>query len=99
MTHTEVFLTDLAFGESPRWHEGQFWVADWGAQEILSTDGEGRKEVAIRVPLPSFQPICFDWLPDGPMIIVSSAAAVLLRREPHGTLARHADLGAIGRNW
>jgi sugar lactone lactonase YvrE len=49
--------------------------------------------------LPSFQAICFDWLHDGRMVIVSSHHAALLRRGPDGTLVRHADLSAISRGW
>lgn len=36
MPQVQTLLTGLAFGESPRWHEGRLWVADWGAQEILA---------------------------------------------------------------
>ena len=28
-------------GESPRWHDGRLWVADWGAGEILAIDPDG----------------------------------------------------------
>lgn len=28
-----VLLSGLAFGESPRWHDGLLWVSDWGAGE------------------------------------------------------------------
>jgi sugar lactone lactonase YvrE len=95
----DVLLTNLRFGESPRWHDGRLWVADWAAQEILTVDRDGRREVAVRLHFPSFQPICFDWLPDGRMVIVSSHDAALLRKEPDGTLVRHADLSALSRGW
>jgi sugar lactone lactonase YvrE len=93
----EVLLTNLRFGESPRWHDGGLWVADWGTQEILAVDRNGRREVAVRFQFPSFQPICFDWLHDGRMLMVSSHDAALLRREADGTLVRHADLSAVSR--
>jgi sugar lactone lactonase YvrE len=95
----EVLLTNLAFGESPRWHDGRLWVADWGTREILAVDRDGHKEVAVRFQFPSFQPICFDWLHDGRMLIVSSHDAALLGKEPDGTLVRHADLSALSRGW
>ena len=95
----DVLLTNLRFGESPRWHDGRLWVADWGAQEILTVDRDGRREPAVRFHFPSFQPICFDWLHDGRMVIVSSHDAALLRKEPDGTLVRHADLSALSRGW
>jgi hypothetical protein len=30
MPEVQTLLTGLAFGESPRWHEGRLWFADWG---------------------------------------------------------------------
>ena len=38
------------------------------------------------------------WLPDGRLVIVSSQAGQLLRREPDGSVVIHADLGATGWN-
>ena len=95
----ELLLADLAFGESPRWHDRRIWVADWGTQEILSVGRDGRKDVTDRFHFQGFQPICFDWLPDGRMLIVSSREGVLLRKEPDGSLSTHADLTAISRGW
>jgi len=37
----KLLLSDLAFGESPRWHSSRLWVADWGLREILSIDRSG----------------------------------------------------------
>jgi len=85
----------LAFGESPRWHDGRLWVADWGAREILAVDLEGGSEVMLRLDLPSFQAICFDWLPGGRLLVVSSREGLLLRSEDGGSLARHADLSDL----
>ena len=34
-------LTGLVIGESPRWHEGRLWFANWGTREILAVDLEG----------------------------------------------------------
>src|SRR5437764_255358 len=36
-----TFLTDLAMGESARWHDGRFWCSDWVAGEILAAGGFG----------------------------------------------------------
>src|SRR5215469_2076287 len=89
-------LTGLAFGESPRWHDGRLWVADWGAQEILAVNLEGKREVIVKVSFPSF-PMCFDWLPDGRLLLVSSRDGLLLRREPGGELLTHADLSSLAQ--
>lgn len=95
----QTFATDLLFGESPRWHDRQLWVADWGAKEILAIDSLGRKTVSVRLHSASFEPICFDWLPDGRLLIVSSRDAKLLRRELDGTITTHADLSGIAHGW
>jgi sugar lactone lactonase YvrE len=90
-------LTGLAFGESPRWHDGRLWVADWGAKEILAVDLNGRSEVIVKVDFPTF-PMCFDWLPTGELLILSSREGKVLRLEPGGTLVTHADLTSLGKN-
>jgi sugar lactone lactonase YvrE len=87
-----MLITGIAFGESPRWHVRRLWFADWGAQELIAVDLEGRSEVVVRVP--SF-PFCVDWLPDGRLLIVSARDRLLLRREPDGSLATHADLSGL----
>jgi sugar lactone lactonase YvrE len=99
MPQPKLLLTDLAFGESPRWHDGRLWVADWGRQEILAIDRDGNRETRVRVQFGSFQPICFDWLPDGHLLVVSSQDAKLLRREHGGALVTHSDLSVISRGW
>jgi sugar lactone lactonase YvrE len=93
-------MTGLTFGESPRWHDDRLWVADWGTHEILSVDLNGQRKDIVRLPAPSFQAICFDWLPDGGLVIVSSREALLLRRESEGALITYADLRKISdRGW
>jgi len=96
MAELHTLLTGLAFGESPRWHEGRLWVADWGAQEILAVDREGKRDVIVKVSFPSF-PLCFDWLPDGRFLLVSSREGRLLRRESNGELVTHADLNGLAK--
>ncbi len=88
-----VLLTDLAFPESPRWRNGRLWVSDWGANEVIALDPDGRPDVVARVP--SF-PMCIDHLPDGRLLIVDSGGGRLLRQEPDGSLATHADLRPLG---
>src|SRR5438067_1636815 len=91
----QVLMTGIAFGESPRWHDGRLWFCDWGAQELIAVDLEGKSEVIVRVP--SF-PFCIDWLRDGRLLIVSASDRRLLRREPDGTIATHADLSRLSKN-
>src|SRR5262245_51074583 len=95
----DILMTGLAFGESPRWHDGRLWVADWGPQEIIAIGDDGRRETTVPLNFGLFQPICFDWLPDGCLVVVSSQDARLLRRESNGALVLYADLSAISRGW
>jgi sugar lactone lactonase YvrE len=87
----QILMTDLAFGESPRWHDGRLWFSNWTAQQIIAVDPQGKNEVIVRLPFSSF-PFSIDWLPDGRMLIVSSSDRPLLRQELDGTLVDHADL-------
>lgn len=85
-------MTGIAFGESPRWHDGRLWFADWGTQEVVSVGPDGAREVVLSGLA---GPISIDWLPDGRLLAVAGAEGRLLRREPDGSLATHADLSAL----
>jgi sugar lactone lactonase YvrE len=85
-------MEGIVFGESPRWHDGQLWFSDWGANQVIALSADGSHMVAAAVP--SF-PMCIDFLPDGRLLIVDSAHRRLLRREPDGSLVPHADLSGI----
>jgi len=87
-------LNGIAFGESPRWHDGRLWFSDWGAKQVLAVDADGYPEVIVQVDFPSF-PMCIDFLPDGRLLIVSGREGRVLRREPDGSLVTHADLGRL----
>ena len=95
VSELHVLMTGIAFGESPRWHEGRLWFCDWGAQEVIAVDLDGRSEVIARVP--SF-PFCIDWLRDGRLLIVSAAERRLIRRELDGSMVTHADLSRISHH-
>jgi sugar lactone lactonase YvrE len=94
----EILMSGVAMGESPRWHENRLWFSDWGAQEILSVDTNGEREVTVSVPFSL--PFCIDWLPDGRLLVVSGREGRVLRRERNGSLVTHADLpGSAGMGW
>jgi sugar lactone lactonase YvrE len=95
----QTLMTGLEFPESPRWHEGRLWFADWAAHEVIAVDLQGKSEVILRVSFPSI-PMCIDFLPDGRLLVISSSEGLLLRREPDGKLVTHADLSGLGdRGW
>ena len=101
MAEVQHLLGGLSFGESLRWHGDRLWLADWGAQEVVAVDREGRTEVMARVDFPAF-PMCFDWLPDGRLLIVAARDGRLLRQEADGSLVTHADLSGLaepGHPW
>jgi sugar lactone lactonase YvrE len=97
MPELQTLLTGLAFGESPRWHDGRLWFSNWGTQEVWACDLSGNSEVMVRVP--TTIPFCIDWLPDGLMLVVSGREGLLLRREPGRALLTHADLSGLARIW
>lgn len=91
----QLLLAGLTFGESPRWHAGQLWVSDWGTRELITVSPQGKREVMVKLPFTSFQPICMDWLPDGRLLIVSSAEGRLLCKQPDGSLTTYAELSHL----
>lgn len=95
MTEVRTLLAGRGLVESPRWHGDRLYFSDWSAGEVLAVDLAGRSEVVARV---ESLPLCTAWLPDGRLVIVSSAEGRLLRREPDGSLVTHADLGKLGWN-
>lgn len=91
----DVVVTKRGLVESPRWHDGRFWFADWTAGEILAINADGTCEVMARAAAP---PLCFDFAADGSLLIVSSAAGQLLKHDERGRSAVFADLGEGGWN-
>ncbi len=85
-----VLLEGLAMPESPRWHDGRLWFSNWGAEEIIAVDLDGKAEVVDRGPEGLGWAV--NWLPDGRMLITGSE---LVRVEPDGSRVRHADLSHI----
>ena len=91
---SDVLLTGLGFGESPRWHDGRLWFSDMGTNELSAIDTAGEREVIATLP---GMPMGSGWLPepDGRMLIVSSRDGKLLRREPDGSLVLYCDLAVL----
>jgi sugar lactone lactonase YvrE len=87
-------MTGVVLGESPRWHDGRLWFADWGARIIYAIDAHGRAERAVEMD--TF-PFCFDWMPDGRMVIVVRDGRLLVR-EREGSLTVRADLAAVAQH-
>jgi sugar lactone lactonase YvrE len=82
----DVLLDGRGLLESIRWHGDRLYVSDWSAGEVLAVPGGA---VAAVKSLP----LCFDFLPDGQMVIVDSARGVLLRGDD-----TEVELGQTGWN-
>ncbi|WP_214474119.1 SMP-30/gluconolactonase/LRE family protein [Mesorhizobium sp. dw_380] len=93
---THLITAGLAFGESPRWHDGRLWLCNWGTGEIIAVNPEGNREVVLTVP--AVLPYSIDWLPGGRLLVVSGREGLLLRQEPDGTLVTHADLRGLSKS-
>src|SRR5260221_131967 len=90
----QTLMTGITFGESPRWHDDRLWFSDWGTQEVIAVDLEGKSEVIVHVQFPSF-PMCIDFLPNGRLLVISARDRLLLRMEPDGSLVIYADLTGL----
>src|SRR5919109_3835993 len=91
-----TLVSDLVVGESPRWHDGRLWFANWGvAQEIRTVDLQGRSQVIARGPKPAGY--CIDFLPGGDLLVTGEDQ--ILRRQADGSFVTHADLSHLGQAW
>ena len=87
-----VLASGYTYLEGLRWHEDRLWASDFYTEQVIAVDLQGRVEQICRVPQ---QPSGLGWLPDGRLLISSMKDRKVLRREPEGTLAVHADLSAL----
>ncbi|GGP40865.1 SMP-30/gluconolactonase/LRE family protein [Saccharothrix coeruleofusca] len=94
MADTTVLRDDLRFGEGPRHGpDGRLFYSDFYDHQVRALDlATGEQEVVCEVPE---QPSGLGWLPDGRLLVVSMRDRAVLRLEPDGTLAPHADLSGI----
>lgn len=87
-------------GESPRWHDGRFWMCDWLAGEVLVFDADANSEVVTRV---DGMPFSIDWLPDGRLVVATQGGVVTgSDLSPYGATAQPFNeivVDAVGRSW
>jgi sugar lactone lactonase YvrE len=97
---TELFATGIQMGESPRWHDGRFWMCDWKAGEVLVFDANGNREVAAHV---DGLPFSIDWLPDGRLVATTPTGVVTgPDLSPYGAAGQAFNeivVDAAGRAW
>ena len=61
VTEARTLVDGLVVGESPRWHDGRLWLANWGTSEIIAVNSDGTTETMLKVPGRGV-PISLDWL-------------------------------------
>ena len=88
----DVLCSGFGLVESPRWHDGRLWFSDWTGGRIVAVDGDGGTEVVVEH---TSLPLCFDFLPDGRLLVVSNQEHALLTLGPDGALTTYTDLSAI----
>lgn len=86
-----LVLDQLAFPESPRWHDGALWFSDFYTHQVQRLGSDGRCQTVATVP---GQPSGLGWLPDGRLLIVSMTDRRLLRLDGEA-LTVVADLSAL----
>jgi len=84
-----TLLGDGAFFESPRWHDGRWWVSDFYRHLVLTVDTEGTAGEVLEVEA---QPSGIGWLPDGSMLVVSMRDHRVLRWTEEDGVSVHADV-------
>lgn len=92
MSEARVLAEGLYFGEGPRWHDDRLYFSDFFDHAVKSVDLDGKVDTVLEM---DGQPSGLGWLPDGRMLVVSMLDRKLLRVEPDGTVAEHADLSGI----
>lgn len=93
MTRTlKTLISDLAFGEAPRWREGRLFFSDIHADRVMTYHPEHGLEVVATFDGPVSG---LGWLPDGRMLVVSMHDRKVLRENPEGGFVEHADLSQV----
>jgi sugar lactone lactonase YvrE len=83
-----TLLEGGAFFESPRWHDGHWWLSDFYRQRVLTVTEDGRSEDVLEV---EGQPSGLGWMPDGSLLVVSMRDHRILRWDGSSTTV-HADV-------
>ena len=83
-----TLLEGGAFFESPRGHEGRWWLSDFYRHRVLMVTEDGRSEDVLEV---EGQPSGLGWMPDGSLLVVSMRDRRILRWDGSATTL-HADV-------
>lgn len=84
-----ALLEGGSFFESPRWHEGSWWLSDFYRHLVLSVSPDGTPHEVLEVEQ---QPSGLGWMPDGSMLVVSMRDHRILRWSLEAGVSEHADV-------
>ncbi len=83
-----TLLEGGAFFESPRWHDGRWWVSDFYRHLVMTVDVDGGTEEILSV---EGQPSGLGWMPDGSLLVISMRDHRILRWSGD-RVTEHADV-------
>lgn len=86
---TGIVISDLAFPECLRIHQGALWFSDVLTGDVILLHPDGRREVVARIT-----PIVggLGWLPGGDLLAVDCLNRQVLRVDANRAVTMHADL-------
>ncbi len=90
-----MLASDLAYPESPRWHDAWLWFSDAHSRRVLRVSGHGRVEQVLSPEDLQDIPSGLGWLPDGSLLVVAVQSRRIIRLAPGGRLSTYADLSGI----
>ena len=85
-------ISDLAFPEDPRWHQGRFYFADMLDRKVRRIEPDGSVTEIVTI---EDSPSGIGFLPNGDMLLVSMYHELVLRVDASGKTTTHADLGPL----
>src|SRR5262249_52941629 len=86
-----VLADGFKFLEGPRWRDGELWMAEIGAGEVVTISPAGKRRTVVNVP---GTPSGLGFLPDGTPLVVSMRERRLMRIKGN-RLEEHADLSKL----
>jgi sugar lactone lactonase YvrE len=89
---SQTLISDIYFGEGPRWRDGRLWFSDFYAFAVKSVGPAGDVQVEFTW---HDRTSGLGWTPAGDLLFVSMTDRKLMRRTPAGEISLHADLGGI----
>jgi sugar lactone lactonase YvrE len=88
----EVICRDLAFPESPRWHDGELFLAEKRAGRVLAIAADGSKRTVAEI---EGEPGGLGWTPVGDLLVVAMARRRVVRVDGDGQQHLYADVSSI----